>query len=287
MAEERWLEDLCKRLVARLAPIDGIAAIALGGSRARCTAGPDSDVDIGLYYDPDTAFSIEELDVAARELDDRHLSKLVTRLGDWGPGVNGGGWLLIEGRHVDFLYRDLKRVRETIEQCREGKVGAVYQLGHPMGFQSQIHLGEVHYCRPLYDPAGELTALKALAKDYPPKMRDALIEKHLFDAGFELEIASKAAARGDLAYVTGCLFRAAEFMTLVLYAINRQFFMNEKNAFVESRSFRIVPRGFHRTVETILGRIGKSPAEMNRSVAAMRAILEDVRRACFPQSAAN
>ena len=73
--------------------------------RARGTARPDSDVDIGLYYDPESPFSIEELDAAAGDLDDRHVPKLVTRFGDWGADVNGGGWLIIGGRHVDFLYR--------------------------------------------------------------------------------------------------------------------------------------------------------------------------------------
>ena len=88
---------------------------------------------------------------------------MVTRFGDWGAGVNGGGWLVINGRRADFLYRSLRHVREVIERCCEEKADAVYQLGHPLGFQNQIHLGETHCCQTLYDLNGELAALKKLA----------------------------------------------------------------------------------------------------------------------------
>jgi predicted nucleotidyltransferase len=129
-----WVSETCARVVARLVAIEGIRAIALGGSRARGTAREDSDTDLGLYYDPSAPFMIEQLDAAARELDDRHIGGLVTPRGAWGAGVNGGGWLLIGGRHVDFLYRDLGRVSEVVGRCVRGEIDAVYQLGHPIGF---------------------------------------------------------------------------------------------------------------------------------------------------------
>lgn len=43
-------EALLTTLVGALAAVRGVAAIALGGSRARGTATPSSDYDIGLYY---------------------------------------------------------------------------------------------------------------------------------------------------------------------------------------------------------------------------------------------
>jgi predicted nucleotidyltransferase len=275
-----WLDELCSRIVARLKRVEGVEAIALGGSRARGTARADSDVDIGLYYDPEAPFSIEELDSAASDLDDRHLPKLVTRFGDWGAGVNGGGWLIIGDRHVDLLYRDLNHVREVIEQCSEGKPDAVYQLGHPMGFQSQIYLGETYYCRPLYDPNGVLALLKKLVAQYPPKLRRALVEKHLFDARFELEFAAKSVERGDVLYFTGCLFRVAGFMTLVLYALNRHYFLNEKGAFAESQAFAIVPAGFHRILAAIFNEKGNTTADMEQKVARMRSTLDALERLC-------
>ena len=149
--------------------------------------------------------------------------------------MNGGGWLQIRGHHVDFLYREIGAVREAIEDCIAGRPRSIHQLGHPLGFHIQIYAGEVHVCRPLFDSAGTVAGLKSLIHEYPEKFRTAVVTKHLFDAEFEISIAAKPAERGDVMYVAGCLFRAAGFMTLVLYALNRRFYLNEKGAFIESR----------------------------------------------------
>jgi hypothetical protein len=42
---------------------------------------------------------------------------------------------------------------------------------------------------------------KKLVAQYPPKLRRALLEKHLFDARFELELAAKSVERGDVLYL--------------------------------------------------------------------------------------
>ena len=279
-SETARVSGICERVAARLAAIEGVWAVALGGSRARGTARDDSDIDLGLYYDPTAPFPIEQLDAAARELDDRHTAGLVTTRGAWGAAVNGGGWLLISGHHVDILYRDIRHVREVVERCVRGEIDAVYQLGHPIGFQNQIFAGETHFCRPLYDPAGELATLKKLVEAYPPRMRRALIDKHLFDAQFEIEIAVGPAGRGDIAYVSQCLARATGFMVLVLHALNQRFFLNEKNAFIESAGFALRPNNFHRAVERILASIGNSQDGLTRSADAMRAIAEKLRSFC-------
>jgi predicted nucleotidyltransferase len=265
------VRGICERVAARLRAIDGIEAIALGGSWSRGTARADSDIDLGLAYDGAHPFSLEALAEAARELDDRHRNDLITPIGAWGPGVNGGGWLLIDGNHVDFLYRDLNRVREVVERCVAGEPSADYQLGHPMGFQHQIYVGETHFCRPLFDRKGKLARLKALVVDYPEKMRTALVRKHLFDAAFHLEIAAKPAARGDIMYVSACLATAVGFMTLVLYALNRQFYLNEKSAFQQSAGFAIRPPRFHDRVAQVLGAIGTEVSTLTASIEAMRA----------------
>ena len=262
--------ELCERVAARLRKVGGIEAVALGGSWSRGAARPDSDIDLGLAYDGEHPFSIAELAAAARELDDRHGDELVTPIGAWGPGVDGGGWLLIDGTHVDFLYRDLKRVREIIERCVNGDLGAMYQLGHPMGFQNQIYVGETHFCRPIFDRDGKLARLKALVAEYPEKMRTALVRKHLFDSAFQLEIAAKPAVRGDILYVAQCLASAAGFMTLVLYALNRRFYMNEKGAFLESAGFAVCPAKFNERVGEILGAIGTDAKALAASLDAMR-----------------
>ncbi len=192
--------------------------------------------------------------------------------------MNGGGWLEIGGNHVDFLYREIGAVRDAIEDCIAGRLRSIYQLGHPLGFHIQIYAGEVHVCRPLFDSAGTVARLKSRVSEYPETLRTAAVTKHLFDAEFEISIAAKPAERGDVMYVAGCLFRAAGFMTLVLYALNRRFFLNEKGAFAESRGFAIKPARFHDTVASVLGNVGATPAELAASVVSFQSLAAELRQ---------
>jgi predicted nucleotidyltransferase len=278
MSEQHGIEEILGQVVSRVSKIDGVQAIVLGGSRARGTADEHSDIDLGIYYDGAHPFSTLALGAAAQELDDRHSDGLVTSFGDWGAGVNGGGWLEIRGHHVDFLYREIRAVREALEDCIAGRPRNIYQLGHPLGFHMQIYAGEVHVCRPLFDSTGAIAKLKALVHEYPEKFRAAAVTKHLFDAEFELSIAAKPAERADVMYVAGCLFRAAGFMTIVLYALNRRFYLNEKGAFAESRGFEIEPARFHATVASVLGRIGTTPAELSASVVSFQSLAAELRQ---------
>jgi predicted nucleotidyltransferase len=272
------IEEILSQVVASVSKIDGIVAIVLGGSRARGTADDHSDIDLGIYYDRARLFSTAALGTAAQELDDRHVAGLVTAFGEWGAGVNGGGWLEIRGHHVDFLYREIGAVREAIDECIAGRPRSIYQLGHPLGFHVQIYAGEVHVCRPLFDPSAAIAGLKSKVAKYPEEFRRAVIRKHLVDAEFEISIAAKPAARGDVMYVAGCLFRAAGFMTLVLYALNRRFFLNEKGAFAESRGFTIKPAHFHDTVARILANIGHTPSELSVSVDGFQGVVQEMRK---------
>ncbi|HEY6298165.1 MAG TPA: nucleotidyltransferase domain-containing protein [Candidatus Binatus sp.] len=277
MPTEREIDQILNQVVARVSKIEGVLAIVLGGSRARGTADERSDIDLGIYYDGQHPFAIPALGAAAKELDDRHSDNLVTSFGDWGPAVNGGGWLEIGGNHVDFLYREIGAVRDAIEDCSAGRPRSIYQVGHPLGFHIQIYAGEVHVCRPLYDPGNAIAQLKSLVREYPEKLRTAAVTKHLFDAEFEISIAAKPAERADVMYVAGCLFRAAGFMTLVLYALNRKFFLNEKGAFAESRGFAIKPARFHDTVANVLGRVGTSPDDLSKSVVSFQSLVAELR----------
>src|SRR5208282_4636487 len=221
-------------------------------------------------------FSTAALGAAAQELDDRHADGLVTSFGEWGPAVNGGGWLEIRGHHVDFLYREIGAVRAAIEECVAGRPRSVYQLGHPLGFHMQIYAGEIQVCRPLHATTGAIAELKSLVREYPEKFRTAAMSKHLFDAEFEISIAVKPAERADVTYVAGCLFRAAGFMMLVLYALNRKFFLNEKGAFAESRRFAIKPARFHDTVAGVLGRVGTTGAELSASFDSFQSLVAEL-----------
>ena len=119
---EQSVEHILQKVMEAVQGVPGVVGVVLGGSRARGTHKPDSDVDIGIYYDERAGFSVEHLSEAAARLDDDGRKNLITPLGGWGPWVNAGGWLVVKGYHVDLILRDLNRVAEEIQACSEGRV---------------------------------------------------------------------------------------------------------------------------------------------------------------------
>jgi hypothetical protein len=189
-------EVLLGRLVRAFGGVPGIRAIVLGGSRARGEASAASDYDVGLYYEPDSAIDVGRLAKAAMLLPGA-ASSSVTAVGEWGPWINGGAWLTVDGRRVDLLYRDLAKVRAVIEACHAGRVERVYQPGHPHAFVSSIYMGEMALCRVLWDPDTVLGPLKRQCDPYPEALREALIRTFFWEARFALENATHGRGRQD------------------------------------------------------------------------------------------
>lgn len=274
------IETLISGVAARLIEIPGVAAVVLGGSRARGVARPDSDVDLGLYYDPASPPSLPALRHLARELDDRGIGAEVTDLGAWGPWVNGGAWLEIDGVHVDWLYRDLERIAQVAEECIAGRPTSHYCLGHPHGFHSAIYLGEIHHARVLHDPGGALGPLQARIAPYPPLLRKELVRRFLFDASFMLDVTRKPARRGDVFHVAGCLFRSAAALVQVLYAANERWFLNEKGAVEEVERFPLRPPHFAARTRAILASPGAHPEALEARCREMEQLIAETCALC-------
>ena len=241
-------------VAAALAAVPGVRAVALGGSRATGTADAWSDYDIGVYYGPDP-IDIAALRSATAALEGRQRADAVTEIGEWGAWINGGGWLTIDGRRVDLLYRDLTKVGGVVEDCARGIVTRDYQPGHPHAFVSAIYCGEVAECRPLVEPAGALAELKRMAVPYPRELGPALIRTFLWEIDFAIANASKSAERGDMAYVLGCAYRAVACLCQVLFALNRRYLLNEKGALGRIESLARRPADCRQRIETALAKI--------------------------------
>lgn len=268
---------LAERVGARLAEIPGVVAVVLGGSRASGAPEPDADLDLGLYYRAAAPPSLDRLGALARELSDPGAPADVTDFGSWGRWVNGGAWLVIDGVRVDWIFRELGRVGEVIDDCVAGRVTCDYYLGHPHGFHNHYYAAEVASCRPLADPERAVAALKARVALYPAALRTALVTRYLADAGFMLDLARKPAARGDVLHVAGCLFRVAAALVQVLFALNARFLMNEKRALAKTDEFARRPERFGERVAQVLASPGATPAALAASVAKLGALLEETR----------
>lgn len=234
-----------QKWVTVLSNVEGIDAIVLGGSKSRGEDDRHSDTDIGIYYSPTIQW--DDLENALKILMD-HVTlheKVLYLPGEWGPFVNGGAWLTVDKDPVDVILRDTERVASVIEDCLTGIITIENQTGHPFGFVNSIYAAEVHAAHILWEKEeGKLSQLKELLQVYPAKMKEAVMERFLFEADFSMETARKPACRQDIHYVLGCFFRTVGSWNQILYALNERYFMNEKGSLQVANELPIRPTAY-------------------------------------------
>ena len=130
-----------------------------------------------------------------------------------------------------------------------------------------MYMGEVHHARPLFDPADRLAALQRSTATYPPALKQAVLDKFLWEADFALGSAEKSVARGDRYHVTGSVFRSLACVVQVLFAVNERYFVNEKRSVEAVRSFERRPGSFDAAVAAAFS--GGLPTEGFSRVAAL------------------
>lgn len=95
---------------------------------------------------------------------------------------------------MDFLYRNLDQVEQTIDEALAGIVRHDFSQQPTFGFYSIMYLAETQICRPLYDPQGVIAHLKARVAVYPPLLKQKMIADSLWSVEFTLMHADSYAA---------------------------------------------------------------------------------------------
>ena len=260
------MQTVIDGMAERLVTVPGVVGVLLGGSRARGEHHPGSDWDLGVYYRG--GLDLDALGVLAGP------GVEVFGPGRWGPWVNGGAWLRVDGVPVDWILRDLDRVERVWADCREGRYEVGIQPGHPLGFWSPTYPGEVARGRLLADPTGTLADLQHQTATYPEPLREALVAAS-WESRFLLEGAGKGAARGDVLYVSLCLARALGILVQSLFAHHRRWCLNEKGALPVAESLPDAPAGFGSRARALLAAPGSTPDSLAATVAAASALVAE------------
>jgi predicted nucleotidyltransferase len=269
------LDDLLRSSTAALAGVPGVVGVTLGGSRARGTADAGADVDLGVYYRAD-ALDLAALAAAADAASDDPVELAVP--GAWGPWVDGGAWLRVDGVAVDWILRDIERVDAVWAECRAGVVRNEIQTGHPLGFWSHAYCGELALARILLDAAGDLAARHDEYTLYPDALADTLVRR-LWEARFSLDIAAKGARRADVAYVAGCIFRAVGLMGHALHGADRAWVTTEKGLVALTGRLPSAPGRFAERVGAVFAAVAPTAADLEHALADAADLLADVERA--------
>jgi hypothetical protein len=256
-----------------------MVGVVLGGSRARGEHLPSSDFDLGLYYR--AGFDLDGLREVARAA--AGTSAVLSERGEWGPWVDGGGWLTIGGRAVDWLYRDLDRVEAVWHEAGAGRYGFHAQVGHPFGFADFAYVGELALGRVLIDPSGQLDVLHRRFASYPLTLKTALVGR-LWEAHFSIANARKALPRGDTVYVAGCLFRAMLVCAHALHAHAEKWLINEKGAIQSAGNLTGAPAGFAPRAQAVLSELGMTPQSLARAIDTAERIVADTEASCHDRN---
>lgn len=277
-------DGLIKDIANQLKTVAGVQAVVLGGSRARGSHTPHSDIDLALYYDPAHPLDLSALGQLAQALDDTHRTGILTTPGEWGPWINGGGWLTVQSTAVDFLYRDLQKVQRVSEACRGGEITIDYQAGHPFGFVSAIYLAEVALCKILWEQDARVSSLKDLTCPYPPQLKHALITKFAWEIRFALDTGRKSADRQDVTYAAGCAFRAVMCMLQVLFALNETYWMNEKGALHLADAFTVKPPALRARLEQAFEHLGTDGKSIEEAFNFLEQVAQEIEELLLVQS---
>ena len=237
-------------LATDLAGLPGAVAVVLGGSRAAETHRPDSDWDLGVYYRG-----------SRRPLDPDDVRRLhhrghVSELGEWGPIVNGGAWLTIDGTPVDVLFRDLDTVESWLSEAQEGRFEVLSQNGYIVGAPTYLPVGELALCRPI---AGTLPR-----PGFPEPLAAAAATRWAGRAQVALMFAQAHADAGDVVPCAGMLAQATLCVAHGRLAERREWVLNEK---------RLVRRAGLGDLQATLARPGATPTELAASVVAVSTAL--------------
>jgi hypothetical protein len=164
---------------------------------------------------------------------------------------------------VDFIYRSMEHVERVIADAQAGRFETDYPQQPPFGFFGPTYLGEIEICIPLHDPERRIDALKKRVTPYPEQLRRAVVQDYLWQAEFALSaFAQKVAVRGDTYGTASCLTRAVNQLTLVLFALNGKYLLNDKTVLSEISEFSQAPAEFESRVQKALSQLGTSPEKL-------------------------
>jgi len=262
-------------IAAALARVPNVEAVALGGSHARGTHGPASDLDIGIYYREAEPFRIDDIRQIAQAFSGGG-APTVTGFYEWGPFVNGGAWIDNAVCKVDFLYRNLDQLERTVAAAGRGECGHSFDQHPPFGFRCVTTLGEIQVCKSLHDPRDVLGPLKADVATFPPALRAHLVQEMLWLAEFSFLFARNFARTDDVPNTVACMTRIVHYLVQALFALNETYFLNDKRVLNEIATFAKKPVNFGPRLSAVLAAPGKDADALGASLDRLLMIFAEV-----------
>jgi hypothetical protein len=138
-----------------------------------------------------------------------------------------------------------------------------------------MYLADLQHNIALYDPNKIFARLKESIRTYPEALRQTIIQEHLWSIEFSHFNAQKLAKRGCIYGTIGCVTRIVAELTQVLFALNRIYFVTEKDALKTIESFLIKPKEYSARIDDILSSPGRDEA-LVESLKKLNEVIQEV-----------
>jgi hypothetical protein len=252
----------------------GVYGMALGGSLAKGVGDEYSDIDIYLF-----ARQVLPAEQRAALIQANPLFESVISWGGGEPFVEGGTDFSYAGRKVEVWLRNSDPIEATLSACLNGQIERACVVWTVMGFFNYTALSDLRVMKILDDPHGLLQGWKNQVAEYPPRLREAILQRFGGEAQFWPENFHYLSAieRGDVLYTSGIVQQVVQALIQVVFALNRVYFPGEKKLGSTLAHLALQPPDFHQRLCDLVypGDDGSTP-RLRAQQKALAGLVKDV-----------
>ncbi len=211
----------------------GKYAISIGGSQGKGTWDSHSDIDFRLFHEKNLPWT---------DVNPEMWVDYFAALERWkGKGVFVDG---VWTRRIDVIDKALDR-------WLDGEIKPDDIFWTVWGYHL---LPDIYHQAEIEDPYGVIAGWKQRLAPYPPKLKKAVLEKHLYSLRYwrnDYHYANKV-KRSDVVFLAGLSARLVHDIMQVLFALNETYFVGDGQNLDFAEQFTIKPEHLSTRIHAIL-----------------------------------
>jgi len=212
----------------------GRYAITVGGSRGKGTEDQRSDFDFRLYCDEIIG------------------GPCYWQTPAWAPFAQAVGKWRRQGVEIDYVWvRTIEEIDTALLSWLEGQIRPVETVWTLWGYHL---LPDLYHQQILDDPYGVAASWKEQLRVFPPKLKEAILRKHLESLRYWKEDChyARKVERGDVIFLAGVISRLAHDILQVLFALNETYYVGDGSNLQIAQEFCLLPPRFTERVTAVL-----------------------------------
>lgn len=241
---EKKLQETIDTLVKMLRQtVEGRCSIALAGAHAKGVADAASDIDLYMYVD------------AVKPLTER--KRIVEEVADADAGIwmdenpdakpwGGGLDFKYQGIPIEVVVRTFGMTDQRVEDALSGHFEIIPATWTSNGYYTFIHVCELSFIKPIYDPEGILEAYQKRVLPYPAALKESIIHTFWARANTWLDNFhyDSAIGREDIWFCGPIVMHTVMDLVQVIFAVNDAYFTGDKKLIKALQALPYCPRPF-------------------------------------------